>query len=229
MDWRDGGAASKPRPGVKRLVGERPWLWRLRILAQLGTWGEARKLPQACFLSAKQMCSHPLSRLVVTSAGHCAGVNSRVFTPVILPAALGGGNYFYPHFPDGDTEAHQLAQCHLASGREGTVLEKEPSRQPAPEFLLLTEDPLNSEWSGSPSTKAVPWCFLRARVTRRCHSARGLACPSLLRKLPESSGSSCLSPIHRRSSVNVGEGADERQNKQAVPTTLIDVDPMIPV
>lgn len=74
--------------------------------------------PSFCFLSAKQMCSHPLSRVVVTSAGHCAGVNSRIFSPVILPAALGGGNYSYPHFPDGDTEAQQLAQRHLALGRE---------------------------------------------------------------------------------------------------------------
>ena len=76
--------------------------------------------PSFCFLSAKQMYSHPLSRVVVTSAGHCAGVNSRVFTPAILTTALRGGSYSYPHFPDGDTEAQQLAQGHLASGRVGT-------------------------------------------------------------------------------------------------------------
>lgn len=94
---------------------------RVCILAQLGAWGEALKLPRACFLSAKQMYSRPLSRVVVTSAGHCAGLNSHVFTPVILATALRSGNYSYPHFPDGGTEAQQLAQCHLASGREGTA------------------------------------------------------------------------------------------------------------
>ena len=107
MDWRDGGAASKPRPGVERLVGERPRLRRLPLNPGLhpGSAGSLGRGPQAppsfCFLSAKQLYSCPLSRVVVTSAGHCAGVNSHVFTPVILATALRGGNYSYPHFPDG--------------------------------------------------------------------------------------------------------------------------------
>ena len=107
--------------------GGRPrLLWRLPLNPGLhpgsaGSLGQGPQDPPSfCFLSAKQMYSHPLSRVVVTNAGHCAGVNSRVFTPVILTTALGGGSYSYPHFPDGDTEAQQLAQGHLASGTAGT-------------------------------------------------------------------------------------------------------------
>lgn len=82
----------------------------------------------------------------------------------------------------------------------------------------------DSKHKGSPG--ALPQCYVsHGDVTPHVD----WSAPSLLRKLPESSVSSCLSPVHRRSSVNVGEGADERQNKQVVPTTLIDVDRMIPV